>query len=80
MNNRFFNNGVANLHIKLSYLKSCLKAHNHNTCIPSPQTGCTAQKWHSLLLVRIAKQKTVLAANHWANAMGMVTTIIIDYN
>ena len=26
------------------YLTSCLNAHNHNTCIPLPQTCCTARK------------------------------------
>ena len=26
------------------YLTSCLNAHNHNTCIHLPQTGCTARK------------------------------------
>ena len=26
------------------YLTSCLNAHNHNTCIRLPQTGCTARK------------------------------------
>ena len=36
---------------------SCLNAPNHNTCICVPQTGCTRQKWHSSLLVRIAKHK-----------------------
>ena len=25
-------------------LASCLNAHNHNTCIRLPQTGCTARK------------------------------------
>ena len=39
------------------YLTSCLNAHNYNTCIRLPQTGCTAQKWHSSLLVKIAKHK-----------------------
>ena len=26
------------------YLTSCLNAHNYNTCIRLPQTGCTARK------------------------------------
>ena len=26
------------------YLTSCLNAHNHNTCMRLPQTGCTARK------------------------------------
>ena len=26
------------------YLTSCLNAHNHNTCIPLPQTGYTVRK------------------------------------
>ena len=39
------------------YLTSCLNAHNHNTCIRLPQTGCTARKWHFSLLVKIAKHK-----------------------
>ena len=26
------------------YLTSCLNAHNHNTCIRLPETGCTAHK------------------------------------
>ena len=50
------------------YLTSCLNAHNHNTCIRLPQTGCTARKMHSSLLVKIAKHKY----------HAMATTITID--
>ena len=39
------------------YLTSCLNAHNYNTCVRLPQTGCTARKWHFSLLVKIAKHK-----------------------
>ena len=39
------------------YLTSCLNEHNHNTCIPLPQTGCIGRKWHFSLLVKIAKYK-----------------------
>ena len=44
------------------YLISCLTAHNHNTCIRLPQIVYTARKWHSSLVVKIAKHNT-LAAN-----------------
>ena len=37
------------------YLTSCLNAHNHNTCIRLPETGCNARKWQFSLLVKIAK-------------------------
>ena len=39
------------------YLTNCLNAHNHNTCRRLAQTGCTAGKWHSSSLVKIAKHK-----------------------
>ena len=40
------------------YLTSCLNAHNRNTRIRLPQTGCTARKMaHSSLLVKIGKQQ-----------------------
>ena len=55
------------------YLTSCLNAHNHNTCIRLPQTGCTAQKM-ALFIISQDRQKQVLAA------IAMATTIIIDYN
>ena len=53
------------------YLTSCLYAHNHNTCIRLPQTGCTALKM-ALFIISQDRQKQVLAA------IAMATTIIID--
>ena len=53
------------------YLTSCLNAHNHNTCIRLPQTGCTARKM-SLFIISQDRQTQVLATN------AMATTIIID--
>ena len=50
------------------YLTSCLNAHNHNTCIHLPQTGCTARKM-ALFIISQDRQTQVLA---------MATTIIID--
>ena len=50
------------------YLTSCLNAHNHNTCIRLPQTGCTARKM-ALFIISQDRQTQVLAAN---------ATIIID--
>ena len=55
------------------YLTSCLNAHNHNTCIRLPQTGCTARKM-ALFIISQDRQTQVLAAN----ALGLATTIIID--
>ena len=55
------------------YLTSCLNAHNHNTCVHLPQTGCIAQKM-ALFVISQDRQTQVLAAN------AMTTTIIIDYN
>ena len=55
------------------YLTSCLNAHNHNICIRSPQTGCTARKV-ALFIISQDRQTQVLAAN------AMATTIIIDLN
>ena len=45
------------------YLTSCLNAHNHNTCIRLPQTGCTARKM-ALFVISQDRQTQVLAANH----------------
>ena len=53
------------------YLKSCLNAHNHNTCIRLPQTGCTVRKM-ALFIISQDRQTQVLAAN------AMATTIIFD--
>ena len=53
------------------YLTSCLNAHNHNTCIRLPQTGCTARKM-ALFITSQDRQTLVLAANV------MATTIIIN--
>ena len=39
------------------YLTSCLNAHNRNTCIRLPQKVVLREKWHSSLLVMIAKHK-----------------------
>ena len=53
------------------YLTSCLNAHNHNTCIRLPQTGCTARKL-ALFIISQDRQTQVFAA------IAMATTIIID--
>ncbi len=53
------------------YLTSCLNAHNHNTCIPLAQTGCTVRKL-ALFVISQDRQTQVLAA------IAMATTIIID--
>ena len=53
------------------YLTSCLNAHNHNTCIRLPQTGCTARKL-ALFIISQDHQTQVFAA------IAMETTIIID--
>ena len=53
------------------YLTSCLNAHNHNTSIRLPQTGCSARKM-ALFIISQDRQTQVLAAN------AMATTIIID--
>ena len=53
------------------YLTSCLIAHNHNTCIRFPQTGCTARKM-ALFIISQDRQTQVIAA------IAMATTIIID--
>ena len=58
---------------KLLYLTSFLNAHNHNTYIRLPQTGCTARKM-ALFIISQDRQTQVLAAN------AVATTIIIDYN
>ena len=55
------------------YLTSCLNAHNHNTCIRLPQTGCTGRKM-ALFIISHDRQTQVLAAN------AMATTIISDSN
>ena len=52
------------------YLTSCLNAHNHNTCIRLPQTGCTTRK----MALFISSQTQVQAGD------AMATTIIIDSN
>ena len=44
------------------YLTSCLNAHNHNTCIRLPQTGCTVQKL-ALFIISQDRQTQVLATN-----------------
>ena len=53
------------------YLTGCLNAHNHNTCIRLPKTGCTARKME-LFIISQDRQIQVLAAN------AMATTMIID--
>ena len=56
---------------KQLYLTSCLNAHNHNTCIRLPQTGCTAHKI-ALFIISQDRQTQVQAG------IAMATTIIID--
>ena len=58
------------------YLTSCLNAHNHNTCIRLPQTGCTARKT-ALFIISQDRQIPELAANA---IIVVVATTIIDYN
>ena len=53
------------------YLTSCLNAHNHNTCIRLPQTGCTARKM-ALFIINQDRQTQVQPG------VAMATTIIID--
>ena len=53
------------------YLTSCLNAHNHNTCIRLPQTGCTARKV-VLFIISQDRQTQVQAGD------AMATTITID--
>ena len=53
------------------YLTSCLNAHNHNTCIRFPQTGCTARKI-ALFVISQDRQTQVQTGD------AMATIIIID--
>ena len=53
------------------YLTSCLNAHNHNTWIRLPQTGCTARKL-ALFIISQDCQTQVQAGD------AMATTITID--
>ena len=53
------------------YLTSCLNAHNHNTCIRLPQTGCTARKM-AVSIISQDRQTQVQAGD------AMATTITID--
>ena len=41
------------------YLTGCLNAHNHNSCIQLPQTGCTARKM-ALFIISQDRQTQVL--------------------
>ena len=62
------------------YLTSCLNAHHHNTCIPLPQTGCTARKM-ALFIIIEDRQTQVLAGNHhnWLNnRLQFMISVIID--
>ena len=60
------------------YLTSCLNAHNHNTCIRLPQTGCTARKM--ALFIISQHRQTQVQAGDAGHSLGIATTIIIDYN
>ena len=42
------------------YLTSWLNAHNHNTCIRLPQTGCTARKLAFFIIAAIAMATTII--------------------
>ena len=53
------------------YLTSCLNAHDHNTCIRLPQTGCTARIM-ALFIISQDRQTPVQAGD------AMATTITID--
>ena len=55
------------------YLTSCLNAHNHNTCIRSAQTGCTARKLAPFIISQ-DRQTQVLAA------IAKTITTTIDLN
>ena len=48
--------------------------HIHNTCIPLPQTGCTARKM-AFFIINQDRQTQVLTA---ISANAMATTIISD--
>ena len=55
------------------YLTSCINAHNHNTCMRLPQTGCTARKM-ALFCISQDRQTQVQAG------VAMATIVIIDKN
>ena len=55
------------------YLTSCLKAHNHNTCIRLAQTGCTARK----LALFIINQDRQTHGNHHNNRLKFMISAII---
>ena len=55
------------------YLTSYLNAHNHNTCIRLPQTGCTARQI-ALFIISQDRQTQVQAGD------AMAITITIDSN
>ena len=56
---------------KQLYLTSCLNVHNHNTCIPLPQTGCTARKM-TLFIISQDRQTQVQTGDT------MAITMILD--
>ena len=55
------------------YLTSCLNAHNHNTCMRLPQTGCTARKMALFSIAISQDRQTQVQAD-----VAMETIIIID--
>ena len=60
------------------YLTSCLNAHNHNTCIRLPQTGCTARKM--ALFIISQDRQTQDSSEVLAAKPKVVATTISDYN
>ena len=54
------------------YLTSCISAHNHNTCIRLPQTGCTARK---IVLFIISQDRQAISQTQVLAANAMATTI-----
>ena len=53
------------------YLTSCLNAHDHNSCIWLPQTGCTARKMARFIISQ-DRQTQVLAANAMATTINII--------
>ena len=60
------------------YLTSCLNAHNHNTCIRLPQTGCTARKMALFIISQDRQTQDPQLQVQLQAGDAMATTIIID--
>ena len=68
------------------YLTSYLNAHNHNTCIRLPQTGCTPRKIALFIIIEDRQTQQVLASdampmaghgNHHNNRLKFMISVII---